>query len=68
VDITWERYGSERVCVDAFYVPRLGKCRGEMIRYLAEAGDAGATVAELEDGIGTEKTCLRDFIDLYIYI
>jgi hypothetical protein len=58
--LTWERREGRRVVVDAQYVARLGKRRGEIIAYLFEAGGSG-TVAELMERYGARRGRLRDF-------
>ncbi len=57
----WERKNGRRVLADYFYVPRLGKPRGEIIRYTLEAGGE-ASVSELLEEFGAKRARRRDFI------
>jgi hypothetical protein len=57
---TWEWKGSRRCMVDYFYVARLGKRRGEIIRHTLEAGGS-ATVEELHEHFGARRGRVRDF-------
>lgn len=56
----WERKAGRRVLADYFYVARLGKRRGEIIRYTLEAGGS-ATVEELYEAFGARRGRARDF-------
>lgn len=56
----WQMKDGKRRVVDSFYVARLGKKRGEIIRYLWESGGS-TSVTELLEAFGGKTTRPRDF-------